>query len=186
MTASLTGKRIAFLATDGVEQIELTDPWEALDEAGATLELISLKEGHIQAMNHFEPGDEIEVHLSLDQADPADYDGLILPGGLGNPDTLRSNPEALDFVRHFFEEGKVVAAICHAAWILIDAGVVQGRTLTSWPNIKSDVINAGGHWVDEEVHCENGFISSRKPDDLEAFSKKIIEELSEVHHTVIV
>jgi protease I len=180
--ANLNGKRIAFLATDGVEQVELTDPWEAIEKAGAEPELLSIKDGEIQGMNHMDKGDTFQVDKLVSSADPGDYDGLVLPGGVANPDFLRVDENAVRFVRQFFEQGKPVAAICHGPWTLVEAGVVQGRTLTSWPSLKTDIENAGGTWVDEEVHVDRGLVTSRKPDDLPAFNRKAIEEFGEGIH----
>jgi protease I len=183
MAEKLSGKKVAILATDGFEEVELTKPRVALDEAGARTTVVSIKPGKIQGMNHADKGDTIAVDRTLDEAKPEDFDALMIPGGLMNPDTLRSSEEALEFVRHFFREGKPVAAICHAPWVLIDAGVIRGRTVTSWPAIKTDVRNAGAHWVDKEVVVDNGLVTSRKPDDIPAFNKKMIEEFCEDRHT---
>lgn len=180
----LTDKKIAILAADGFEQAELEEPKKALDAAGATTEIVSPAKGEIQGMRHADKGDMFPVDVELDEAHAEDYDGLMIPGGLMNPDTLRSTPAALKFVRHFFEEGKPVAAICHAPWVLIDAGVVRERTITSWPAIQTDVRNAGANWVDEEVVVDNGLVTSRKPDDIPAFNKKMIEEFHEGKHPV--
>jgi protease I len=182
MKAKLTGKKVAILAADGFEQVELTKPRKALDDAGAKTSVVSIKPGKIQGMNHADKGETVTVDLTLADAKPEDFDALMIPGGLMNPDTLRSTEKALEFVRHFFQKGKPVAAICHAAWVLIDAGVVRGRTLTSWPAIKTDVRNAGGNWVDEEVVVDNGLVTSRKPDDIPAFNEKMIEEFGEGRH----
>ena len=182
MTTKLTNKTIAILAADGFEEVELTKPKKALEEAGAKTSVVSIKSGKIQGMNHADKGEKVAVDLTLDDAKPDQFDALMIPGGLMNPDTLRSTDEALEFVRHFFDEGKPVAAICHAPWVLIDAGVVRGRTLTSWPAIKTDVRNAGGNWVDEEVVVDNGLVTSRKPDDIPAFNEKMIEEFCEGRH----
>jgi protease I len=178
--ADLNGKRIAFLATDMVEQIELTEPWKAVEEAGATPELVSLDDGEIQAFDHYDKADRFPVDRTVDEASPDDYDGLVLPGGVGNPDTLRMDENAVGFVRGFVESGKPVAVICHGPWTLVEAGVVRGRTLTSFPSMKTDIRNAGGNWVDEEVVVDNGLISSRKPDDLPAFCTKLVEEVARV------
>ena len=182
MEQRLAGKKVAILVADGFEQVEMTKPRMALEEAGAHVTIISLAAGEIQGMNHADKGDKFSVDLSLAKAQPQDFDALMLPGGLMNPDTLRSTEEALEFVRHFFHQGKPVAAICHAAWILIDAGVVRGKTMTSWPAIKTDVRNAGAHWVDQEVVVDNGLVTSRKPDDIPAFNQKMIEEFGERRH----
>ena len=182
MTQSLEGKRIAFLATDGVEQSELEQPWHELQKAGAKVELLSVHKGAIQAVRHMDKGDTFEVDGLVGDADASDYDGLVLPGGVANPDTLRANDKAVRFVRQFFEQSKPVAAICHGPWTLIEADVVRGRTITSWPSLKTDVKNAGGQWVDEEVHVDQGLVTSRKPDDLPAFCAKAIEEFAEGPH----
>ena len=182
MERKLDGKKVAILVTDGFEQVEMTKPREALDEAGAETKIVSLKPGKIQGMHHADKADKFDVDLTLDEARPEEFDALLIPGGLMNPDALRSNEDALEFTRHFFREGKPVAAICHGPWVLIDAGVVHGRTLTSWPAIKTDVKNAGGKWVNEEVVVDNGLVTSRKPDDIPAFNKKMIEEFCEGRH----
>lgn len=182
MARQLDGKKVAILVTDGFEQVEMTKPREALDEAGAETKIVSLKPGKIQGMHHADKADKFDVDLTLDEARPEEFDALLIPGGLMNPDALRSNDDALEFTRHFFREGKPVAAICHGPWVLIDAGVVRGRTLTSWPAIKTDVKNAGGKWVNEEVVVDNGLVTSRKPDDIPAFNKKMIEEFREGRH----
>jgi protease I len=182
MARKLDGKKVAILVTDGFEQVELTKPREALDEAGAETKIVSLKSGKIQGINHADKGDKFDVDLTLDEARPDEFDALMIPGGLMNPDALRSNDDALEFTRHFFREGKPVAAICHGPWVLIDAGVVRGRMLTSWPAIKTDVKNAGGKWINEEVVVDNGLVTSRKPDDIPAFNKKMIEEFCEGRH----
>ncbi len=178
MAKQLEGKRIAFLATDGVEQIELTQPWEAMKSAGAEVELLSTKTGRIQGMNHMDKGDSFEVDGSVADADVADYDGLVLPGGAINPDNLRMHPEAVQFVKRFFERSKPVAAICHGPWTLVEADVIRGRTLTSWPSLQTDVRNAGGKWIDAEVHVDKGLVTSRKPADLAAFCAKAVEEFA--------
>ena len=182
MASKLSGKRIAFLATDGFEQIELTRPWEAIKAAGAKAELVSLKPGRIQGMNHIDKADTFPVDKTVKEVKASDYDGLVLPGGVVNPDALRMNEAAVKFVRSFFEQKKPVAAICHGPWTLVEADVVRGRTLTSWPSLKTDIRNAGGTWVDEEVHVDKGMVTSRKPADLEAFCAKTIEELCEGEH----
>ncbi len=183
MTQTLEGKRIAFLATDGVEQSELEQPWHELQKAGAKVELLSVHKGAIQAVRHMDKGDTFEVDGLVSDADVSSYDGLVLPGGIANPDTLRANDKAVRFVRQFFEQNKPVAAICHGPWTLIEAGVVRGRTITSWPSLKTDIRNAGGEWVDAEVHVDQGLVTSRKPDDLPAFCAKAIEEFAEGRHT---
>jgi protease I len=182
MAKNLEGKRIAFLATDGVEQSELEQPWNEIQKAGATVELLSVHEGSIQAFRHLDKGDTFEVDGLVGEADVSDYDGLVLPGGVVNPDTLRANDKAVSFVRQFFEQAKPVAAICHGPWTLVEADVIRGRTVTSWPSLKTDITNAGGLWVDEEVHVDQGLVTSRKPDDLPAFCAKAIEEFAEGRH----
>ncbi len=182
MNHELSNKKVAILATDGFEQVELAKPKEALEEAGAQVSIVSLKAGKIQGMNHADKGDLFPVDLALADAKPENFDALMIPGGLINPDTLRSTPEALKFTRSFFEAGKPVAAICHGSQVLIDAGLVKGRTLTSWPAIKTDIRNAGGNWVDKEVVVDNGLVTSRKPDDIPAFNRKMIEEFAEGKH----
>lgn len=182
MAEKLSGKKVAILAADGFEEVELTKPRAALDEAGAKTTVVSLKPGKIQGMNHADKGETVAVDQTLNEAKPGDFDALMIPGGLMNPDSLRSSEEALEFVRHFFREGKPVAAICHAAWVLIDAGVLRGRTVTSWPAIKTDVRNAGANWVDQEVVVDNGLVTSRKPEDIPAFNKKMVEEFGEGQH----
>jgi len=184
MARKLEGKKVAILVADGFEQVEMTKPRAALNEAGAETKIVSLKSGKIQGMNHADRGDKFDVDLTLGEARPDDFDALMIPGGLMNPDALRANGDALEFTRHFFEVGKPVAAICHGPWVLIDAGVIRGRTLTSWPNIKTDVKNAGGKWVNEEVVVDNGLVTSRKPDDIPAFNRKMIEEFGEGKHEV--
>jgi protease I len=182
MPNELKGKRIAFLATDGVEQVELTEPWKEIKRAGATVELISPEAGQIQGFNHLDRGDTFPVDRTVSDVNANDYDGLVLPGGVANPDSLRTHDDAVKFTRQFFEQAKPVAAICHGPWTLIEAGVVEGRTLTSWPSLQSDIRNAGGTWVDEEVCVDSGLVTSRKPDDIPAFSAKAIEEFSEGKH----
>ena len=179
MADEIGGKRIAFVTADeGVEQVELTRPWEAVEQAGGRPELLSPDGGEVQAFNHLDKGDMFSSDKRIEDADPADYDGLVLPGGVANPDNLRTDESAVAFVRAFFEAGKPVAAICHAPWTLINADVVDGRTLTSWPSLQTDVRNAGGTWVDEEVVVDGNLITSRKPDDLKAFNTKLLEALS--------
>jgi deglycase len=182
MANELNGKRVAIVATDMVEQVELLEPRKALDEAGATTELISIEPGKIQGFNHYDKGDEIPVDRTIEEASANEYDALLLPGGVGNPDTLRTDENVVSFVRGFFEQGKPVAAICHGPWTLVEAGVVRDRTLTSWPSIQTDIRNAGGKWVDEEVHVDQGLVTSRKPDDIPAFNAKMIEEFAEGKH----
>ena len=183
MAGQLEEKTIAFLvANEGVEQVELTRPWDAVREAGAETELIAPDAGEVQAFNHLDKGDTFPVERVVADADPSEYDGLVLPGGVANPDQLRTDDDAVAFVRAFFEAGKPVGAICHAPWTMIEADVVSGRTLTSWPSLPTDIRNAGGTWVDEEVHVDAGLVTSRKPDDLDAFCSKIVEEFAEGVH----
>jgi protease I len=178
----LDNKKVAFLATDGVEQIELTEPWKKVEEEGGTPELVSLESGEIQGFNHLDKGDKFEVHRTASEASHEDYDGLVLPGGVANPDFLRANEDAVSFVRSFFEAQKPVAVICHGPWTLVEADVVRDRKITSWPSVRTDIENAGGNWVDEEVVVDNGLVSSRKPDDLPAFCEKLAEEICEGRH----
>jgi len=182
MAGKLEGKTIAFIAAEGVEQVELTEPWKAVEQEGGRPELISLEPGQVQAFNHLDKGDTFTVDHTASEADASRYDGLVMPGGVANPDFLRVDDGAVAFVRAFFDAGKPVAAICHGPWTLIDAGVVKGRTLTSWPSLETDLRNAGATWVDEEVHVDQGLVSSRKPDDLPAFCAKLVEELVEGRH----
>jgi protease I len=182
MHRRLENKRIAFLATDGVEQVELTTPWTAVSEAGADPKLISLKSGRIQAVNGMDKADTFLVDDTVEQADPAKFDALVIPGGVANPDKMRMDPRAVAFVRAFFEQGKPAGVICHGPWMLVEADVVRGRTLTSYPSLKTDIRNAGGIWVDEEVHVEQGLVTSRNPHDLPAFCGKIVEEFAEGIH----
>jgi deglycase len=180
--ASIEGRKVAFLATHGVEQVELTDPWKAVQEAGGSPELVSLEEGQIQGMQHLDKADMFDVDRVVADASSDDYDSLVVPGGVANPDFLRMDENAVAFVRGFFDTGKPVAAICHGPWMLVEADVVRDRTVTSWPSLKTDIRNAGGNWVDEEVHVDGGLTTSRKPDDLPAFCAKVIEEIAEGAH----
>jgi protease I len=182
MAGRLGGKRVAFLATHGVEQIELTEPWLAVEDEGASPVLVALSGGSIQGFNHLEPGDTFAVDQTVDGARADEFDALVLPGGVANPDKLRMSAAALEFVRGFFSAGKPVGVICHGPWTLIDAGVARGRTLTSYPSVRTDLVNAGVHWVDEEVHVDDGLVSSRKPADLPAFCAKVVEEIAEGRH----
>jgi protease I len=183
MADRLKGKKVAIVAADMVEQVELLEPRKALEDAGAETELISLKPGEIQGFNHFDPGDKIKVDRAIEEVDASDYDALMIPGGVGNPDQLRGDENVVSFVRDFFEAGKPVAAICHGPWVLVEAGVVRDRTLTSWPTLQTDIRNAGGNWVDEQVVVDQGLVTSRKPDDIPAFNDKMIEEFCEGKHT---
>lgn len=183
MAEDLKGKRIAFLtANEGVEQVELTQPLEAIKQAGAEVELLALEAGEIQAYNHLDKADTFHAEKAVSDADPSDYDGLVLPGGVANGDFLRMDKDAVKFVRRFVEADKPVGAICHGPWVLIEAGVAKGRTLTSFPSLQTDIRNAGGTWVDEEVHVDKGLVTSRKPDDIPAFNEKLIEEFAEGEH----
>ncbi len=173
---ALTGKTVAFLvAAEGIEQVELTEPWKAVQEAGGTPRLLSPEAGKVQAFNHLDKADTFEVDVAVKEADVADYDGLVLPGGVANPDALRTDQDAVAFVKDFFTAGKPVAAICHAPWSLVEAGVLSGRRLTSWPSLQTDLRNAGATWVDQEVVVDGNLVTSRNPDDLPAFNEKLTE-----------
>jgi protease I len=178
----LDGKRVAVVAADMVERVELTAPWQALEEAGAKPELISIEPGEIQAFDHFDKSEKLHVDRTIEEVSAADYDALLLPGGVGNPDVLRTDENVVAFVGDFFEQAKPVAAICHGPWTLVEAGAVRGRTLTSWPSLQTDIRNAGGTWVDEEVVVDRGLVTSRKPDDLPRFIEKMLEEFAEGKH----
>ena len=182
MADKLQGKRVAFLATDMVEQVELTEPWNAVKDEGATPELVSLEEGEIQGFNHYDKGDTFTVDKSVEEARADDYDALVLPGGVGSSDLMRGDEGMVEFTREFFAQGKPVAVICHGPWLLVETDVVRGRTVTSWPSLQTDIRNAGGEWVDEEVVVDNGLVTSRKPDDLPAFCDKLVEEICEGRH----
>jgi protease I len=182
---ALDGKKIAFVvAKEGIEQVELTEPWKAVEQSGGHPHLLVAggDATQVQAFNHLDKADTFAVDMAASEANPAEFDGLMLPGGVANPDQLRTFPEAVQFVKGFFDAKKPVAAICHGPWTLVEAGVLKGRTITSWPSIQTDVRNAGGNWVDEEVHVDNGLVSSRKPDDLPAFCTKMVEEFAEGVH----
>ncbi len=181
MAGELKGRTIAMLATDGVEQVELTEPVKALKEAGAAVKVVSDKDGEIQAFKHHDKSSKIPVDEFLEDAEASEFDGLVLPGGVINPDALRLVPEAIEFVRHFVTEKKPIAAICHGPWTLIDAGGVKGKTMTSWPSLKTDLANAGANWVDQQVVTDADLVTSRKPDDLPAFTKKMVEAFSHAH-----
>ncbi|HEY3159226.1 MAG TPA: type 1 glutamine amidotransferase domain-containing protein [Vicinamibacterales bacterium] len=182
MADQLKGKRVAVLATDGFEQDELTRPRKALEDEGAKVDVVSPEAGRIRGWKHKAWGDEVAVDRTLDQAKADEYDALLLPGGVMNPDRLRMDPRAVQFVKRFFADGKPIAVICHGPWMLIEAGVVRGVTMTSWPSVKTDLINAGARWVDLEVAVDRGIVSSRKPDDIPAFNRKMIEEFAEGIH----
>ena len=175
MNETLRDRSIAVLATDGVEQVELTTPWEALVRAGAKPQLVSLSDGEIQAMNHLDKGDTFSVDATVQEVDARDFAGLLIPGGVANPDRLRMDDRAVEFVREFFELDKPVAAICHAPWVMVEADVVRGRTITSYPSLKTDIRNAGGEWVDKMVQVDQRLVTSRKPDDLPAFCEKMLD-----------
>ncbi|HEX6924124.1 MAG TPA: type 1 glutamine amidotransferase domain-containing protein [Longimicrobiaceae bacterium] len=182
MSGKLDGKRVAILVADGFEQVEMVEPRRALEEAGAHTEIVSSAEGKVRAWDMTDWGEEFEVDVPLDRANPADYDALLLPGGVMNPDKLRMNEKAVSFVRHFFIDHKPVAAICHAPWMLVEAGVVRGREVTSYPSVRTDLENAGAHWVDREVVVDNGLVTSRNPNDIPAFNRKLVEEVAEGVH----
>jgi protease I len=182
MSNELSGKKVAILLTDGFEQVEMTSPRSALQQAGAQADLVSPNSDKVKGFQHDKPGHEFPVDVPLSKASPDDYDGLVLPGGVANPDRLRLDPDAVNFVKAFVEAGKPIAAICHGPWTLIETGVVRGRRMTSWPSLKTDLRNAGAQWVDQEVVIDHGLVTSRKPDDLPAFNRKMIEEFREGRH----
>ena len=182
MGDKLRGKRVAILAADMFERVELEKPRRALVDEGAEIEIVSLRPGEIQGFDHFTPADTVGVDRTVEEASADDYDALMVPGGVGNPDQLRGDENAVQFVRSFFEQGKPVAVICHGPWVLVEAGVVRDRRLTSWPTLQTDIRNAGGIWVDEEVVVDSGLVTSRKPDDIPAFNAKMIEEFAEGQH----
>ena len=182
MEQNLNGKRVAILVENGFEQVELLEPRKALDQAGARTEVVSPVQGQVKGWNHTDWGQTVPVDVPLNQADPNNYDALLLPGGVMNPDKLRMNPDAVRFAKAFFDAGKPIASICHGPWMLVEIDAVRGRTVTSWPSLKTDIRNAGGHWVDEQVVTDNGIVTSRKPDDIPAFNQKMIEEFAEGQH----
>ena len=182
MPDELKGKRVAALVANGFEQVELTEPRKALEGAGATVQVVSPETDRVRGWNHTEWGSDVQVDRPLDQARADDYDALLLPGGVMNPDRLRMNPKAVQFVKQFFEGGKPIAVICHGPWTLVDAGVVRGVKMTSYPSVRTDLVNAGADWVDQEVVVDRGVVSSRKPDDIPAFNRKMIEEFAEGQH----
>src|SRR5438874_12621643 len=182
MGKKLEGKKVAILVAEGFEQVELTEPKQALEDAGARTQIVSPAKGEVQGWKHFDKADKFKVDVPLAEANAQDFDALLLPGGVANPDQLRMKPEAVRFVKAFFDAGKPVASICHGPWTLIEAGAVRGRTMTSWPSIKTDLINAGADWVDREVVTDKGLVTSRKPDDIPAFNEKMIEEFAEGAH----
>jgi len=184
MSDRLLKKRIAAVVEDGFEQVELTRPKQALEDAGAEVDIISPKSGSVKGWQHTEWGDTFDVDVPLSEADPENYDGLLLPGGVMNPDKLRMNPGAVQFIKAFVERGKPIAAICHGPWTLIEAGAVNGRTMTSWPSLATDLRNAGATWVDRECVVDRGLVTSRKPDDIPRFNDKMIEEFAEGRHAV--
>jgi deglycase len=179
---NLNDKRVAILVADGFEQVELTGPRQALDDAGVATSIVSPAEGKVQGWNHFDKADSFTVDVPLDRASADDFDALVLPGGVINPDQLRVNPAAVAFIREFVDAGKPIAAICHGPWTLIEAGAVRGRRVTSWPSLKTDLTNAGATWVDEEVVTDRGLVTSRKPADIPAFNRKMLEEIAEGRH----
>jgi protease I len=182
MANELQGMKVAFLAADGVEQIELTEPWKAVERAGGTPELVSIKECEIQGVNHMDKADTFTVDVLAKDASCDDYAGIVQPGGVANPDFLRADEDAVRFFKSFFDAGKPAGVICHGPWMLVEAGVARGRTVTSWPSVKTDLMNAGATWVDEECVVDQGLVTSRKPDDLPAFCAKIVEEFAEGVH----
>jgi protease I len=182
MAEQLGGKRVAALVTNGFEQVELTEPRKALEQAGARVDVVSPESGEVRGWKHKEWGESVKVDRVLDQARPDEYDALLLPGGVMNPDRLRMNAKAVEFVKHFAASGKPIAVICHGPWTLVEAGVVKGVRMTSWPSLRTDLVNAGADWVDAEVVVDRGIVSSRKPDDIPAFNRKMIEEFAEGRH----
>ncbi len=182
MGDKLKGKKVAILAADMFERVELEKPRQALEKEGASVEVISIHDGKIKGFDHFDPANEIDVDRTVEEVSVADYDALMIPGGVGNPDQLRGDENAVHFVREFGESGKPIASICHGPWVLVESGLARGRKLTSWPTLQTDIRNAGGEWVDEEVVVDEGIVTSRKPDDIPAFNEKMIEEFCEGKH----
>jgi protease I len=180
MAGKLDGRKIAFIAADGVEQVELTEPWKAVEAEGGQPELLSIESGEIQGFNHLDKGDTFKVDHAVSDVDPSDYDALVLPGGVANPDFLRMSDDVLSFVRGIFEDNKPAGVICHGPWTIVEADLVKGKTLTSWPSLRTDIRNAGGNWVDEQVQIDGNLITSRKPDDLPAFNEAIVEAFAKV------
>jgi protease I len=178
----LAGKKVAILAADMFERVELEEPRKALEDAGATTEIVSIHDGEIQGFDHFDPANKVKVDKTVEEVSVGDYDALLIPGGVGNPDQLRGDENAVNFVREFAEAKKPMAVICHGPWMLVESGVVRGKKVTSWPTLETDIRNAGGNWVDEEVVVDEGIVTSRKPDDIPAFNKKMIEEFCEGRH----
>jgi protease I len=175
MPDTLKGKKVAILAADMFERVELEEPRKALEDAGAETEIVSLEDGEIQGFDHFDPADKVKVDKTVEEVSPDDYDALLVPGGVGNPDLLRGDENAVAFVRELHEAGKPMAVICHGPWVLVESGVVRGKTVTSWPTLQTDIRNAGGEWVDEEVVVDGNIVTSRKPDDIPAFNEKMLE-----------
>lgn len=178
----LHGKRVAILVAEGFEQVEMVEPRKSLQDAGAETTLVSPADGEVQGWNHYDKADRFEVEVTLAEADPGNFDALLLPGGVANPDQLRTDPRAIRFIRRFVDDGKPIGVICHGPWTLIEADAVKGRKITSWPSLKTDLMNAGAQWVDQEVVTDQGLVSSRKPDDIPAFSRKLVEEIAEGTH----
>ncbi len=183
MADVLKGKKVAILAADMFERVELEEPRKALEDAGADVEVVSLEDGEIQGFDHFEPANTVQVDRTVEEVSPEDYDALLIPGGVGNPDQLRGDENAVSFVRSFHDAGKPLAVICHGPWMLVESGVVRGKRVTSWPTLETDIRNAGGDWVDDEVVVDGNLVTSRKPDDIPAFNAKLIEEFAEGKHT---